>query len=99
MTRVRMVADDRKNQLLEAAYKIAKTDGIKAVTRTSVANACGVTDGLITRYFGSRDGLRAAVMEFAVDAKDSRTLAACAVVYELPAMPPKLRAEVNKLAA
>lgn len=95
MPRIRMDADVRKRQLLEAAYDICKHSGIKAVTRPNVAKKCNVTDGLINRYFDGRDGLRQAVMEHAVTKSDAKTLAACAVVYELPRMSRNLAAAVK----
>lgn len=95
MERVRMDAGMRKTELLDAAYEIARTLGIRKVTRAEVARRCGISDGLINRYFAGREGLRAEVMEAAVSVKDVPTLAACAVHYELPTMPQKLASEVR----
>lgn len=61
---VRKLPDTRKSELLAAALAIAKLHGVEGVTRASVAREVGVSDGLINRYFGGRDGLRwAAVAE------------------------------------
>lgn len=99
MTRIRKAADERKTELLTAAHAIAAKDGIKAVTRAAVARKCKVSDGLLNRYFESREGLRLAVMEHAVELKDAPTLAAAGEIYELPAMSQSLAREVLKLAS
>lgn len=95
MSRERLDADTRKQQLLEAGYEIARTKGIRKVTRAAVARVCNVSDGLLNRYFAGREGLRAEVMAHAVTFKDVETLTACAAYYELPAMPQRLAAEVK----
>jgi AcrR family transcriptional regulator len=92
-----MAAEARAAQLTEAAYKIAKKSGIRKVTRAAVAREVQVSDGLLNRYFGSRDGLRFAVLEYAVMHKDAKTLAAASEHYELPNMPRSLAAEVKRL--
>lgn len=97
MANERMTADERTAQLVRAGYKIAKTKGIRKVTRAAIARETGVSDGLINRYFGTREGLRAAVLELAVTEKDAKTLAAASEHYELPSMPRTLAAEVKKL--
>lgn len=71
----RKTPDERAAQLLAAAVEIAKKDGLRAVTRASVARVCGVTPGLINRYFSGRHGLRWAVLETAGKSKDASTLA------------------------
>lgn len=95
--RIRMAADARHTQLLNAGYEIARKHGIKAVTRASVAKACKVSDGLLNRYFDGREGLRGEVLEFAITMKDAKTLAAAGEHYELPAMPKALAADVKRL--
>jgi len=94
-----MIADDRKKQLLEAGYKIARTKGIRKVTRASVARECKVSHGLLNHYFDGREGLRSEVMAFAIEQKDAKTLAACAVHYELDdfGMGRELKREVSAL--
>lgn len=99
MAKERMTADARTAQLTEAAYKIAKKDGIRKVTRAAVARATGVSVGLFNRYFGSREGLRGAVLEHAVAQKDAKTLAAASEHYELPSMPRVLAQEVKSIAS
>ena len=98
MANERMSAEARTEQLTRVAYTIARKQGIRKVTRAAVARETGVSDGLLNRYFGGREGLRAAVLEFAVAEKDAKTLAAASKHYEMPNMPRNLAAEVKKLA-
>jgi AcrR family transcriptional regulator len=93
----RMTAEARTAQLTEVAYQIAKKHGIRKVTRAAVARDVQVSDGLLNRYFGSREGLRGAALEHAVLLKDAKTLAAAAEHYELPPMSRALAAEVKRL--
>lgn len=97
MAQERMTAEARTAQLAEAGLKIARKLGIRKVTRAAVARETGVTDGLLNRYFGGREGLRGAVLELAVEQKDAKTLAAASEHYELPTMPRTLAAEVKRL--
>lgn len=99
MANERMSADERTAQLTEVGYLIAKKHGIRKVTRAAVARDVQVSDGLLNRYFGGREGLRAAVLEMAVAKKDAATLAAAWEHYEMPEMPRALAAEVRKLTA
>lgn len=59
----RKTPDERAAQLLAAAVEIARADGITAVTRASVARKCGITPGLINRYFNGRNGLRQSTLK------------------------------------
>ena len=97
MAQERMTAEARTAQLTEVGLLIARKYGIRKVTRAAVAKDVGVTDGLLNRYFGTRDGLRFAVLELAVAQKDAKTLAAASEHYELPSMPRALAAEVKRL--
>lgn len=99
MANERMTAADRTAQLTIVAYGIAASLGIRKVTRAEVARRTGISDGLLNRYFGGREGLRAAVLDHAVVVKDAKTLAAAAEHYELPAMPQNLAREVRKLSS
>lgn len=99
MAQERMTASDRTAQLVAAGYKIAKKQGIRKVTRAGVARESGVSDGLLNRYFGTRDGLRFAVLEHAVTEKDAKVLAEAGAHYELPDMPRNLAREVKQLSA
>jgi AcrR family transcriptional regulator len=97
MANERMTAAERTAQLVAVGYEIARTKGIRKVTRAEVARRTAVSDGLLNRYFGGREGLRGAVLEHAVEQKDAKTLAAAMVHYDMPDMPGKLRREVTSL--
>lgn len=60
-TRTRKDPTTRKAELLTAAVALAVEVGIPNVTRREVARRTETTDGLVTRYFGSAEGLRKAV--------------------------------------
>jgi Bacterial regulatory proteins, tetR family. len=62
----RLSPADRKNEILDHAFDQAVADGLSKVTRASVATALGISDGLISRYFGTVLGLRDAVLAKAV---------------------------------
>lgn len=90
MTQRRMSAEHRTAHLTKLAYEIAKKKGIEKLTRVAVATEAGVTDALINRYFGNREGLRTAVIEHAIAAADVKFLIAASEHYILPTMPKAL---------
>jgi AcrR family transcriptional regulator len=97
MANERMSADERTKQLTQVGYEIARTKGIRKVTRAEVARRTSVSDGLLNRYFGGREGLRAAVLALAIEKKDAQTLADASEHYELPSMPQVLERAIRKL--
>jgi DNA-binding transcriptional regulator YbjK len=56
----------RRAQILGIAVEQAKTVGYHKITRDSVAEGAGVSMGLVTRYFGTMQKLRRAVMRAAI---------------------------------
>lgn len=74
----RMTPEARKDLLLKAALAVAKSDGIKAVTRVAVARKADVSDGLVNRYFDGREGLRKAVVALAKAQKIKSVLTSAA---------------------
>lgn len=58
---VRKDPKERKTELLNAGVKLAQKWGISNVSRTMVADATKTTDGLVSRYFGSTEGLHKAI--------------------------------------
>lgn len=66
VTTMRMAPAERSKSILDEAYKQANAKGLGRFTRLSVAEALGVTDGLINRYFKGLSGLRDAVVARAV---------------------------------
>jgi len=47
----RMTPDDRKEQIIVAALKLAKKHGYASITREQIAEEAGISKALITRYF------------------------------------------------
>ena len=56
--------DQRKDQILMVAIELSKTT---IPTRLEVAEAAGVSEGLVSHYFGNMDNLHSAVMQEAVN--------------------------------
>jgi AcrR family transcriptional regulator len=57
---------DRKAELFEHAMALAVASGYMRVTRSAIAEAGGVTEGLVTHYFGTMTTLRRDIMRAAV---------------------------------
>ncbi|AAY87925.1 gp59 [Burkholderia phage BcepB1A] len=74
MAHVRMEPEARKALILDAAYKLVKKQGFKKATRTAIAEAAGVTAGLVGVYFGKRAELRTTLFKLAVDNKDVKLI-------------------------
>lgn len=98
MTRIRLDPVDRKRQMTEAALVIVRGYGFKALTRVALAAETGTTDGLVNRYFGTRDKLRQAIAVEGVERRDV-TIAARAVKdgYVLEGAPRDFMREVNRM--
>ena len=56
----------RKDAILEAAVGLALTDGLCAVRLIPVAQRAGVTNGLVSHYFGTIKQLHRAVVRHAI---------------------------------
>lgn len=56
----------RKAHILAAAVAMAKDTGYHKLTRDAVAESAGVSMGLVTRYFGTMNQLKVAVVNHAV---------------------------------
>ena len=63
----RMTNDERRQQLLDGAIRIIKSDGWDAVTRDAVAGECKVAVGTVNFAYGTIDELRNAVYRHAID--------------------------------
>lgn len=77
----RLPAAERREQLLEAAQRIALERGFHAVSVDGVAKACGVTRPVVYGIFEDRTALLAALL----DRAERRAMAELAVVF--PAVP------------
>lgn len=56
----------RKEEILQVAVNIAAKSGLNNLRRDAIAEAAGVANGLVTRYFETMTQLRRAVMRYAV---------------------------------
>lgn len=72
MTASRLPAADRRAAILAAAKRV----GWSSLTREAVADAAGVSPGLVSYYFGSMDELRDEMMSAAVADSDVAVIAA-----------------------
>jgi AcrR family transcriptional regulator len=61
------VIKDRDGKILEAAIKLAETEGYQWITRKAVAAAAGVASGTINNAYGDMRGLKRAVLTAAVE--------------------------------
>ena len=61
--RVRSTPEVRRSQLIEAGKQCIQQHGFAGFTVERIAEAAGVSMGLISRYFDGRDGLLTAVYE------------------------------------
>lgn len=71
----RLGIEDRTEQILVSAVKVAAKVGLMSLTRDQVAAESGISAALVTRYFTSMEGLRDAIVQRAVDTANYRILA------------------------
>lgn len=75
MAHLKLTPDQRRARLLGHAVGIAKAKGFAQVTCVNVAKKDDATGPLVNKYFGTRDGLRWAVIEEAGRTKDAQIIA------------------------
>ena len=67
MTKKRLQPDDRKDQILKAAIKVAaRPGGWGRLTRDAVAKEAGCAEGLPSKYFGTMVNFKRAIMRSAI---------------------------------
>lgn len=66
VSKSRVPATLRKEHILAVAVDQAKTTGYTKITRDGIADAAGVSFGLVTKYFGTMSNLKRAVMGQAI---------------------------------
>lgn len=64
--RTRRLPADRREELLEAALKLAEKHGYRNVTRAEIAAACNVSPSLISHHFGTRTQFQRTLMRYAI---------------------------------
>ena len=71
MTKKRLHPDDRKQQILTAAIKVAgRPGGWGKLTRDAVAKEAGCAEGLVSKYFGTMIAFRRSIMRAAIQARN-----------------------------
>lgn len=67
MTKKRLQPDDRKQQILDAAIKVAgRPGGWGKLTRDAVAREAQCAEGLVSKYFGTMVAFRRSIMRAAI---------------------------------
>ncbi|WP_017348249.1 transcriptional regulator BetI [Pantoea sp. A4] len=56
------IPEQRKQQLIEAAFEAIRNVGLAGVTMSQVAKLAGMSTGLVSHYFGDKHGLLHATM-------------------------------------
>lgn len=69
VSKSRVSAGLRKEHILTVAVNLAKTTGYTKITRDGVAEAAGVSFGLVNKYFGTMTQLKGDVMRAAIKQK------------------------------
>lgn len=54
---------EKKEQILKSALELFAKEGFKATSTSKVANHAGVSEGLIFRHFGNKEGLLEAILK------------------------------------
>ena len=95
MTKKRLHPDDRKQQILTAAIKVAgRPGGWGKLTRDAVAKEAGCAEGLVSKYFGTMIAFRRSIMRAAVQARNLAVVAQGLAAGDTNAQkaPPELKA-------
>lgn len=74
---------EKQKKILSAALKLFATEGYASTSTNKVAKAAGVSEGLIFRHFGNKEGLLNAIME------QSKEIAKQSLVEAVMATDPK----------
>lgn len=66
----KLEAKVRKEQILEAAMRLARNDGYQNVLRHNVAYAAQCSTGLVNKYYGTMTQLKRAMVREAINSRD-----------------------------
>ncbi|HEY6524302.1 MAG TPA: TetR family transcriptional regulator [Solirubrobacteraceae bacterium] len=92
-----MPSSDRRVRLLEEALRLVSEGGLGAVSHRSVEQAAGAPHGSVTYWFGSREGLIAALVDWLCAESERQVRAIAAPVQEQVAAGETL--DINAIAA
>lgn len=67
MARTRETEEDRRQQILEAAYRVAASDRLDGLSTRKVAVEAGVSNGLVFFHFENREMLLLALLDWMLD--------------------------------
>ena len=70
----REIAAQKRDQVIEAALRIARRHGAQGLVRDRIAEEAGIASSLLHRYFGGMDVLREMVIQIAFDRLDTDVL-------------------------
>lgn len=63
----RLPEEERREQLLTAAFRVACREGVRRLTIRAVATEAGVSHGLVLFYFGRKDRLVRALLDWLIE--------------------------------
>ncbi|MBX3470521.1 MAG: TetR/AcrR family transcriptional regulator [Planctomycetes bacterium] len=66
-TRARLPAAERRAQIVERSIEVFAERGLTGTTSAALAKACGVSEALLFRLFGDKEGLFAAIIQRVVE--------------------------------
>jgi len=75
MNNVRRGEAIRKEEILQVALRMAQEFGYQKITRDDLAERCRCSTGIVTKYFGTMQHLRRAVISAAIAHRDLQVLA------------------------
>ncbi len=81
---------ERRLRLLEAALQIVSESGLSALTHRNVEQAAGAPHGSVTYWFGSREGLISALIDWLCDESERQARAIATPVQQQLAAGQKL---------
>ena len=73
---------ERRQRLLEEALRLVSESGLGAVTHRSVEQAAGAPHGSVTYWFGSREGLISALIDWLCDESERQAQAIATPVQQ-----------------
>jgi AcrR family transcriptional regulator len=73
---------ERRQRLLEEALRLVSESGLGALTHRNVEQAAGAPHGSVTYWFGSRDGLISALIDWLCDESERQTRAIATPVQQ-----------------
>jgi AcrR family transcriptional regulator len=71
-TRARARSEDRRADLIRAAYRVMARDGVHRVPLHQIAAEAGVSKGLLIYHFQTKDGLVLAALEWVLATTEAR---------------------------